>query len=520
MNLLLAAAGVLALALAGVAVLGMVWPALRDVPQTARLALGYCVGVWLVTMIFFGAYIAGVPFSRWLVMTPVVLLAGVGAWLGGWRRKPVVLDWTMGLPAVLCGLALALAWARPVFGYDAVMMWALKAKMMFFAGTWPDTMFDPRTTAHADYPPLIPSAQAFIGLWVGEFDDRASQVVFAAFFAAGAALLWWCLERRWVWVVWWCAVPITMEQVATSYADLPLAVFLIVFFAAGLAWLRDQQRTDWMVLAGLFGGMSFWVKQDALIGVGAGWLGLAVVTWTRRLPWRPVLIAGLMVVGLAAPWRGMVATMEAMGDFGGRLVDVPLRTSAVAVAGLHVCRVTGPYFVFWPVLLVSVVLGWRKLNDAGYRWLLLVLAAGGTGIVGVYWFATADSFNLLETSLHRVLLVLFVPGLLLAGQLWQDRRVLPVITLGLGLFASVGTVREWRATYLEFGGKTLHQQHVQAVPLPLRRQIAQAVRQYPAGTRVRVVPKASAWHHRFCYETYPHLIEDSTATNQVQLVFR
>ena len=93
-----------------------------------------------------------------------------------------------------------------------------------------------------------------------------------------------------------------MDQIKISYADLPLTVFLLPFFGGMVLWLREPAERQWLRLAALFGGIAFWVKQDALIGVGSGLLALAVVVWRRKIPWRPLGAALVTVVILAAPW--------------------------------------------------------------------------------------------------------------------------------------------------------------------------------------------------------------------------
>ncbi len=516
MNLLLAALAIVVLALGGVGLFRVVWPSIRDMPRPARLALGFCVGCWLVTMIFFGAYLAGVSFSRWLVITPVVVLAAVA--LPGFRGAKFRWEWPALLPAVLCLLALALSWSRPVYGYDAVMMWALKAKMTFFARTWPATMFDPFTTAHTEYPPLIPSAQAFVFFWLGQFDDVASRVVFAAFFASGAAILWWLLGHlqvtlRWVWVTWWGALPVMMEQVKLTYADMPLAVYLLVFFGALVAWLREPSRREWLWLAGLFGGIAFWVKQDALLGVGAGIAALVVLRQWRA--W-PVLLA----VVVALPWRVLVWAKNLPSDFALKFEDLPLKTAQVAAALLHQAIAGGAYGWFWVILVLVLVCRWRTLPQVS--WLAVSSLLGLVGIFAVYWFSTPDVPALLQTSLERVLLNLFVPALLVVALLWPETRFLQrglaVVTVWLGLAMVYQHTRACVELRREFGGKTVAQQHVQAVEPALAMEIAVALERYPTGTHVRVLPKRSLRRHQFYYEAYPYLIVDSSATNVIELV--
>src|SRR5439155_26360195 len=114
-------------------------------------------GGWVITIAFFGAYLVSITFSRWLLRTPLTLFGVIGlvALRPGELKQPrFSLAALLGLTLVV--LALALSWARPVYGYDALSMWALKAKVAFFAKTWPATLFDPHTTHHTGYPPLVP----------------------------------------------------------------------------------------------------------------------------------------------------------------------------------------------------------------------------------------------------------------------------------------------------------------------------------------------------------------------------
>ena len=137
------------LALAGAGGLRLAWPSLVTVPRSVRLALGFCAGTFILTGFLFFAYLAGWSFQPGLVLGPLLLLAVAG--LGALRRRsPAAAPPATGerpwLAGLLIGMALALSWGRPVYGYDAISMWALKAKMMFFSRTWPATMFDPYTT--------------------------------------------------------------------------------------------------------------------------------------------------------------------------------------------------------------------------------------------------------------------------------------------------------------------------------------------------------------------------------------
>src|ERR1043166_4838674 len=158
MNLWLAAIAALSVVLAGVGLLRILWPSRIHVPVVPRLAIGFCAGTFLVALLFFGAFILGVSFSRGWLFAIVESFAFLGliSCKGHYRKNAGDRHFTEWLlPGTLCLLALTLSWCRPVYGYDALSMWALKAKMAFYARTWPGTMFDPHTTHHTEYPPLV-----------------------------------------------------------------------------------------------------------------------------------------------------------------------------------------------------------------------------------------------------------------------------------------------------------------------------------------------------------------------------
>jgi hypothetical protein len=425
MNLLQASAATLTLALAGIGLLWILWPPICGVPPTVRLSLGFCVGCFLETVCLFLAFLFGAPFSRYLTLAPIIgfgVLGAVAMARGGWSRPQFSLAGFLAVLLVL--LALVLSWGRPVYDWDALAMWALRAKVTFFAKTWPTTLFDSQTTIHPDYPPLVPSAQALIFFWLNRFDDVASRVVFAAFFASAAAILWWWLgvfrvSARCVWLLWWSAVPVLMEQVKSAYADLPLAVFLVVFYGATIAWLREPRRRDWLRLAAIFGGIAFWVKQDALIGVGSGFLALLLVARCRRLPLGPIVLSIMIAVALALPWRLLLWGRQYQTDFGFLGADWGRRASLVGEYLFRIMVVERYYAFFWPLFVVTLVLCARRLRRVENLWLAASLVIEAAAVFALYVCLEVNLEWALKTSVERVLVNLFVPALLLVSLLWR-----------------------------------------------------------------------------------------------------
>jgi hypothetical protein len=76
---------------------------------------------------------------------------------------------------------------------------------------------------------------------------------------------------------------------------------------------------------------------------------------------------------------------------------------------------------------------------------------------------------------------------------------------------------DWGECWRRFGGKTLAEKHAAALEPAVKEAIADAVHKFAEGAHVRVAPKRSIRYHQFYYETFPALVVDDSATNEVTL---
>lgn len=132
--------------------------------------------------------------------------------------------------------------------------------------------------------------------------------VFGVLFLALAAGGWVCEERGaeagWLAGTMILAVPIVSATVWTTQNDVLLAFFLLAFFYALRRWSEEKRSRAWALLAGLLGGGALSVKYTAVIGLGAGLLGV-VWGYGKSLPpqrKRELAWTGLVMAFFMSPW--------------------------------------------------------------------------------------------------------------------------------------------------------------------------------------------------------------------------
>ena len=85
---------------------------------------------------------------------------------------------------------------KPVWAWDAWMIWSFKSKLLFF-DLFNLDLFKNKTYsyAHLDYPLLVPFVQAFIAKTLGFFNPRFTQVFFSLSFISYITILYYFVKR-------------------------------------------------------------------------------------------------------------------------------------------------------------------------------------------------------------------------------------------------------------------------------------------------------------------------------------
>jgi hypothetical protein len=374
-----------------------------------KYAAGVLFGAGLFALLSWVSLLATGQLATWWLDASGIAL-GLALWLTA-RRRPARGDAAKasGLPraallvaALLAAASFAFAlWARPDGGWDAVLIWSLRARLLTAAAPLP-VAFD-KGLLHTDYPLLVPLLAARLG----------SPALVALIFAALTPLALWSFARdaagkdaAALAAALLLATPLFSSIAAEQYADVPLAAFVLL--AAGFA-ARDQA-----LWAGLAAGLAFCTKNDGALALGS--LALVFVLLRPRRLWRFALgtlpAFAVLACFKLSRWPQANDLISALSpssllarlhdwsrirDIGASFFKAPLRPLEWGA---------GPLFLLGALFV-------RPLRD---RLLMLFLAVSGAAIFLVYLTTPRPLAWHLETSFDRLLLQVWPTALLLCAR--------------------------------------------------------------------------------------------------------
>ncbi|HUP47843.1 MAG TPA: hypothetical protein VNA04_03535 [Thermoanaerobaculia bacterium] len=377
----------------------------RRQPPIVLGALGFLYGSGLVYAVLLTQAIAGV---RWSLVPATAALVALSAIAFLWSRRPVA----AGVPPVRLS-AIDIATAALVAAYvsyvtidrprhwDFWAIWGLKGRVFYEAGgiDWRFLESETNRFAHPDYPLLVPLNFAYAALAAGEWDDRWTGLLPAAF---GIALLLVVRAAA-------AAEVRPAAAAATAFAAAGFALSpqiglaeapLIAFGTAGLLMVRRALRLD----------------DDGAMRHGALLLGLAGVTKNEGVTLCLAAVAGLLVA--QAPRRRFLSLWPAAVLIGSWMLlravhTLPTDLTSGAVVARFLSRLDalpqaaaamlaslGRPFL-WLVLLVAVLL-FPKRIPAGEKFLLVAAGVQLVFFAGAYLSTPHDAAWHIAASWGRI----------------------------------------------------------------------------------------------------------------------
>lgn len=306
--------------LAGVGLVGRLWPRTVPLPVLAWLGLAGLFGPAMIGGLLLVAGLVGLgSWARVLGSTAAIVLAIAG--ISARRHAPPA-------PAVAghLWLVLVIAFAvggvstvaqRTHLGWDGTVVWFHKARMLHASdGVMPaSTLADAtRSWTAPDYPLQVPLAMAWVLRWQAVEDERAMKLLPAAWYAAVLVLIAaavversgraWPVARASAAVLVVATSPrllVGEGSLTSGYADGPMAALLaaLLWIAARSNWGRDRTWRALLVCAAI---CLAWTKQEGAVAVAVV-AGTCVVAQRDRR-------AGLFAVpGLAVASLWQVSTL-------------------------------------------------------------------------------------------------------------------------------------------------------------------------------------------------------------------
>jgi hypothetical protein len=355
---------------------------------------------------------AGISWSGLALVTPWLVVAGIAVWKDrrrarGWLRRLSVRSlagsWQglstgerLGL-AALAGLCLVVTAGAPLGlpWSDGFNLYYFKARAFFSDGsTIPYYQHaGSMLFSFPAHPPVVPLSVTWLYVWLGEADEHASLLLWPAIYVsmltALYALLRTSLPRPAS--IWYTLAfgligyELSTQALLASFADLPLATYLLLACGALWVWAGSNKRTTGaLVLAGLSLGAAALTKEEGLVAAAIILtatpllLSIQAPLWSR-IRWSPAAVVAPVFAVIAGPWlllRIGFHLPELTVHLGGG--STVLGRLPAAVTGLGI-RALLPVLPFLALAVVAVLIGgrsgWRQWLTGRVWFLLFVVAA-------------------------------------------------------------------------------------------------------------------------------------------------
>ncbi len=318
---------------------------------------------------------------------------------------------------------------KPLESYDAIAIYAIKAKIFYLAGAIPQDFFLKVAHAfpHPDYPLNIPLAETFIYLFLGNLNDQLVKAIFPLYFTGILAMLYFGIRRfasrtyALLFTFLLASVPQFNAYAANGYLDLVFAYYYFTSLLFLLMWFKDEDRKmGFLFLSAVFAALAAWTKNEGLMYCGVNIiLVLLFVTLEHKGPFRKRVFYGAVypavILIMSLPWLLVKSTFDLVNSDVGPVTLNPvsvLKESYKIPVILYEFQkhILGPkkWNILLPIAALVLIFYHRKAFAGIQRYVTSALAMIILGYVFIYLIATTEIDYFLRTTWSRFL-IHFVP---------------------------------------------------------------------------------------------------------------
>lgn len=430
--------GLLALTLA--VVLGLCF--LNSNMQEQRLstveavAVAYGIGLGVITWLMMVLHFSGIRFTCVNLLVPVAFLCLLLSTMrnsGSTRNSGPLLDsWNWKSLLLMCGVVLVLLVVFlqtilvPVESFDAVASWGLKAKAICMTKSIPTDFLlnqDYRNYAyHPDYPLLVPLAQSFTCIVIGEYDDFVSKLIFPFYLFSCLAILYTACIRRTLsktesmaFTFLLAGIPYLGLQTSIAYPD-PILSF---YFFGGVIYLYHWIRKPcplFLSISATMAGLAGLTKNEGLVLSLICWAVLTLYLLLQRQQrgkagWKVWFLYGIILLALEGPWLIYRTSLQVHND----VVNQETILASLTWGNLkrikpilyhYQSQVFGlkNWNIVWIVFLGSLLYRFRRILQSQVKYILAPIFLAGLIYTWVYFITPRDVAWHLKTSASRVFL--------------------------------------------------------------------------------------------------------------------
>jgi hypothetical protein len=401
------------------------------------LALSYGLGVGFVTLEMLAFSFFGVSFELGKIIAPWVPLffinalthfkEGMPEMATGQENKKqnnVFLAFLLAATAFQVSFTFFRALIRPLESYDAIAIYAIKAKIIYIARSIPADFFGElaRIFPHPDYPINIPLAEVMAYLSMGSMNDQLVKLIFPLFFIATLCLVYYAIRRfstrtyALLFAFLLASIPQFSNYATNGYHDMVLSFYTFGSVLFLLLWFDERSSPGFLILSAIMAGLAGWTKNEGLLYCVTG----SVVLFTflaanRRNITKKEIYLALMYIGIiiaiSSPW----AIAKARAHITNQEIDLARITPSFLVHQLYKIKVIlyefqkeffGPkkWLIVWPVAAFAILSNLKKAFGGTNKYIALSLFLTISGYILFYMISSVEVSYFVSKTWARFLL--------------------------------------------------------------------------------------------------------------------
>jgi len=330
-------------------------------PLILAFAISYGFGMGAITLTMLLLHFCNIKFTGAMILTPWIIFGMASAVIFFRRRSdistlktpPLTVNKRLSRLASFLILGLAfeifyvffLAFIKPMESYDAVAMYAFKAKIFYLAQGIPSDFFHTLglRLAHPDYPLSIPLGETFVYLFLGNVNDQLVKIIFPLYYSAVLVMLYFAIRRfgsasyALLFSFILATIPQFSAYAANGYLDVPLAYYCFASIIFLFFWFEDTSKTRFLICSAIMVSLAGWTKNEGLVYGIINAAVLIVFLFDHRTTHTPVkavssiLIYVAIVAAISAPWLWVKVT----GHLKNSDIDLSYAHPAILVRQYH-----------------------------------------------------------------------------------------------------------------------------------------------------------------------------------------
>ncbi|MFA6609963.1 MAG: glycosyltransferase family 39 protein [Candidatus Omnitrophota bacterium] len=418
-----------------------------------ELLTAYGLGIGAISLQMLLFYFLNVRYTILTITVPWIALfilnmrsngTGVRDRLKDGENRPVIEK------LLVLGISLEVAYAffraliKPIESYDAVAIYAIKAKIFYLAQSIPSDYFT-RISAlypHPDYPLCIPLAETFIYTFLGSFNDQLVKMIFPLFFVGILGMLYFAVRRfasrayALLFTFLLASIPQFNSYAANAYQDLPLAYYYFVSAIFLFRWMEDRSRSQYLVVSAVMAGLAGWTKNEGMMYcvVNTAVIFAFALLDTGGRSWKTVRSLAVylsIIFVIMLPWTWIKKTS---GIVNGEIELANLNPSNMLKQIYKIVPIFyefqkqffGPkkWNILFPAAAFIMILNYKKLFQGTGKYIFISLALSVAGYCVFYMISLVEINYFLSKTWSRFL-IHFLPVLVyyLATLLKEDVKL-------------------------------------------------------------------------------------------------